>query len=159
MWIQVPNYLNYEVSDKGEIRNVNTGRILKLKPNERGYYYTNLSNESKYKTFRIHRLVAELFIPNPENKPEVNHKDGDKSNNSVDNLEWVTRRENKQHAYKLGLEKPPTPVVQYSLEGNYIQKFDSITQAAFHVSVDTTRIRKVCEGKAKYAKGYVWRYE
>lgn len=159
MWKPIKDFPNYEVSDSGEFRNVITGRILKFKPNERGYLYTNLSKNSKYKTHKVHRVVAETFIPNPENKPQVNHIDGDKMNNAVRNLEWVTQSENIRHMIKLGLSPQAVRVVQYSLEGNYIQTFDSLTQAATAVRGNTDSIRKTCEGLQRQHKQYVWRFK
>ena len=96
----------YEVSSLGKVRNVMTGRVLK--PGFSGdheYLQVTLSN-SKVKRYLLHRVVAIAFIPNPENKPEVNHKDGDKTNCNVDNLEWVTSSENQIHATMNGLQRP-----------------------------------------------------
>jgi hypothetical protein len=84
----------YVVNIKGDIRRLSTGQKLKPQPDKEGYLRVNL----QAKMYRIHRLVASAFIGNPENKPSVNHKDGVKSNNHVDNLEWVTHKENFQHA-------------------------------------------------------------
>ena len=109
-WKEIKGYEGYyEVSTKGKIRSVN--RIIKKgdvfisrKSQEmktfltRGYERVSLNKEGIRRKFLVHRLVAETFIPNPDNKKEVNHKDGDKSNNSIDNLEWVTKLENMRHA-------------------------------------------------------------
>lgn len=78
--------------------------IRKPNPDKDGYLNITLSNCGKVKTYKIHRLVAEMFIPNLKNKPQVNHKDGNKTNNCVDNLEWCTNQENQQHAYRTGLK-------------------------------------------------------
>ena len=89
----------YQISNTGKVRNKKTGLYLKPKYNKKGYQYINLSI-NKYKSVKwyIHRLVGFHFIPNPENKPQINHKDGNPSNNNVENLEWCTNEENQRHA-------------------------------------------------------------
>lgn len=96
---------NFEVSNLGRIRNVKTGTLYKQHINKTGYpqVCVSLGSRSKKKIFKIHKAVAETFIPNPENKPEVNHKDGNKVNSRIDNLEWATYSENSQHAWDNGL--------------------------------------------------------
>uniref|UniRef100_A0A6C0IEV8 HNH nuclease domain-containing protein n=1 Tax=viral metagenome TaxID=1070528 RepID=A0A6C0IEV8_9ZZZZ len=95
-WKQIEDYENYEVSNLGNIRNNKTNRILKICING-GYYCVGLSKKSKLKTYDVHRLVAKTFIQNPENKLQVNHKDKNSFNNNVNNLEWVTNKENSIH--------------------------------------------------------------
>lgn len=98
----IKDYPNYEVSDLGNVRNIKTGRVLK--PDYKGgYQYAALCKEGKPKSHLIHRLVASAFIPNPENKPQVNHVNGDKTDNHIENLEWATNSENQKHAIKTGL--------------------------------------------------------
>ncbi len=82
------------------------GKVMKKKLLPSGYNQMRLRINKKYKIFYLHRLVAECFIPNPKNKPEVNHKDGDKTNNHISNLEWVTRSENERHAIDVLGKKP-----------------------------------------------------
>ena len=110
----ITDYENYVVSNNGDVirleyrdkKGANRPfKLLKANINEDGYASTTLRNDKGKKTFRIHRLVAREFIPNPENKETVNHIDGNKLNNRVENLEWNTREENMQHAYKTGLKK------------------------------------------------------
>ena len=97
-WYQIPNYENYEVSSFGKVRNKNTGRILKQACSEGGYKHVGLFSSNKIrKTPAVHRLVALSFLENPENKPHVNHKDKNRSNNHLDNLEWCTALENNLH--------------------------------------------------------------
>lgn len=88
----------YSVSNYGEVRNNKTGRLMKPIKNEKGYLRVGLTNNGKLKCMRVHRLVAQAFIPNPDNKPEVNHIDFNKENNCVSNLEWVTNQENTQYS-------------------------------------------------------------
>lgn len=105
---QQKSFPNFEVSNIGRLRNVNTGTIYKQHINKNGYYQVcvSLGGRNNKKVFRIHKAVAETFIQNPYNKPQVNHIDGNKINNCVDNLEWVTSLENSYHALKTGLMIP-----------------------------------------------------
>lgn len=89
----------YSVSNYGEVRNNRTGKLMKPRKNEKGYLRIGLTKNGKQKCMRVHRLVAQAFIPNPENKPEVNHIDFNKENNCVNNLEWVTCKENSDHSF------------------------------------------------------------
>lgn len=101
-------YTQFEVSNDGQIRNVNTGTIYKQHINQNGYstVCVSLGSRKNKKTFRIHKAVAETFIPNPDNKPEVNHIDTNKQHNYVSNLEWATSSENIKHAYDNGVKHP-----------------------------------------------------
>lgn len=96
----------FEVSTDGKIRNVQTHKVYKTYINKNGYLQicVSLGNRNKKKVFRVHKAVAETFIPNLESKPEVNHKDGNKLNNCISNLEWATSSENTVHAYNTGLK-------------------------------------------------------
>jgi hypothetical protein len=93
----------YTISNKGNVKNIKTGKILKPGKHTQGYMQIGLSINNKSKTFKIHRLIAFYFIPNPYNLPSINHIDGDKTNNNIKNLEWCTTSQNNQHAYNLGL--------------------------------------------------------
>ena len=102
-----------KISDNPNYLEMNTGRIRRIgydhdhsTRNKKGYLVTDLYSNGKRKTFRVHRLVAEEFVPNPYEKPEVNHIDGNKINNDCSNLEWVTKKENCRHAWDNGLAKP-----------------------------------------------------
>lgn len=108
IWKQIPIATGYYVSNLGRIKSVKKDRerILKLSHTKDGYVKCGICINGCSCRFRVNRLVAEAFIPNPENKPTVNHLDGNKDNNRVDNLEWATRSEQMKHAYSLGLKKP-----------------------------------------------------
>jgi hypothetical protein len=107
IWKDIKDYEGiYEISAQGHVRRKSSGLIHKKRLNKDGYVKATLTKNGKAKDFRVHRLVAEAFIPNPEDKPTVNHKDGIKTANFIDNLEWATRSEQTQHSYDLGLKTP-----------------------------------------------------
>lgn len=97
---------NYSITGNGMVFSHKNNKWLKFTKTTTGYYYVNLCNNSTPKPFRVHRLVGAAFLPNPKNKPYINHIDGNKLNNHVSNLEWSTPSENNKHAYKLGLKSP-----------------------------------------------------
>ncbi len=101
MFVDIKNFPEYRINKYGDIWSVKYQNYLKGSYNP--YHSVVLVKNGKYKNKYIHRLIAENFIPNPENKPQINHKDGDKKNNSIDNLEWCTSKENIQHAHNSGL--------------------------------------------------------
>ena len=103
---EIPGYENYIITDVNTVFNVKRKKLIKVQVDKDGYLVVQLCKNSKPKKFKMHRLVAMAFIPNPENKPQVNHINGIKFDNSIENLEWVTQSENMKHAYKLGLQKP-----------------------------------------------------
>ena len=131
----------------------------KLTPNEskRGYLRLGLRGNGERKWFAVHRLVAQAFLPNPDNKPYVNHIDGDKTNNRVENLEWCSQSENMLHAFRTGLKHPPHPkrVRQYSIEGEFIREYPSREEAARCVGAFGSNINKAIRNKTICA-GYLW---
>jgi hypothetical protein len=155
-FIPVQNYENYMINPEGKVYSKYT-QIL-LKPRFNTYYYVCLNNDNQ----AIHRLVAIQFLPNPENKKFVNHKDGNKLNNHVDNLEWSTIAENGQHAHDTGLNPTSIAIKQYTLDGKLVNTFNSITNACKHLGIEThcvSEITRCCDKLIKYAYNFIWRYE
>lgn len=103
IWATPKSFPNYEASNLGRVRNKKTGRILRGSKQSRGYRQISLTHEGKVTVTRVHRLIIEAFIPQPKGKKSVNHKDGDKQNNVLSNLEWCNHSENAIHAYQTGL--------------------------------------------------------
>jgi len=145
----------YFVSSLGRFKN-KKGIIMKdYKTHHSGYIYLRVN----IKKYALHRLIAQTFIPNLENKPFVNHIDGNKSNNSFKNLEWVTCSENNLHNHKIGLTKGHArKIIQYDLEMNEIKKFDRILDASKELNISLSCIKDVLKEKQKSSKGYIFRY-
>ena len=125
IWKEINLYnRKYYVSNLGFIKNKHD-KILKPYYSSGNYGYIKIVDNKRHHHIRIHRIVAETFIPNPENKPCVNHIDGNKHNNNVSNLEWCSYSENMKHGFKNNLYKPrpaiPTKINQYDLQGNFIK--------------------------------------
>ena len=173
-WRDVPGYEGlYQVSDTGLIlglpKSTSSGKIIKPTINADGYLTVCLSKGNAKKTFRVNRLVALAFIPNPLYKLEVNHIDGDKANNTVSNLEWCDRSENEKHAYSAGLkERVPSAACMAASARAHMRRvrrsdgmtFESIRDAAAAVGANDkgASISKVCRGLRKSAHGFDWEY-
>ena len=148
-------------------------RILKFAKHHKGYVKAQLRKEDKLKAFFVHRLVAQAFIPNPEGKPQVNHKDGDKLNNTVSNLEWTTQSENLKHSYHIleshkksvenmyefRMKVKCKPVVVYDREGNFVAEFKSQADAARAMNVATSSVSAATKGLKGYVplKGHIYK--
>lgn len=155
----------YEISTEGKIRNKKRpNRVLKTYISNCGYEKFKGHNVHNY----VHRMVAETFLPNPSGKEQVNHKNGNKLDNRVENLEWVTRSENVTHAYKyLGRNSNhygskghnAKKVYQYSLEGQLLATYSSGGAAAAAVRGASPNISRCCKGHIKTYKGFVWKNE
>ena len=152
----------YEVSESGIVRNARTGKILKQKQNY-GYMYVALQIDGKAHQRRVHRLVALAFIPNPDNKSEVNHIDGNKANNHISNLEWCTPSENLKHAYKTGLREKQATKAQNARRKKVVKDdgttFASVTEAANSLGVTVSQMTKIIHGDRKAKDGCKYVYE
>ena len=166
----IDGYPKYSVSTTGRVVN-SRNKEKELQIDKHGYYKTNLYRNGNGSSKRINRLVATAFIPNSDNKPDVNHIDGNKLNNSVDNLEWVTKSENMIHAYKTGLAKPHP---SYGMRGHKNpnagrkglkvqiietgEKFDSIKDCANAIGGSDRAICECLKGRQDSHRGYHFEY-
>lgn len=148
----------YKVSDQGNIMN-NKGYIMRPAKNNKGYDLISLSKKGETKTLLVHRLVAETFIPNPNNLPQVNHIDENKDNNSVSNLEWCDMDYNIH--YGTALERTHNclklPVIMYDLDMNFVCFYDSVSATEKDGFVDTG-VLKCCRGKQRKHKGFIFKF-
>lgn len=184
IWKDIKNYEGiYQISNLNKVKSLSrilldiTGRKQAIKErimvqsiNNSGYKYVPLSKNNSVINHHIHRLMAETFIANTENKPQINHIDSNKLNNNLTNLEWCTQSENIIHAFnngkiipwlkgKKGKEVPfSKPLVQLDLNDNLICEYDSIASANRITNIDKGDISKVCNNKRKLAGGYKWKF-
>lgn len=161
MWKTIDEQGKYSVSENGDIRNNATGRMLKPFSTWNGYLRVCILGKCP----RVHRLVADAFLRNENGYTQINHKDGNKQNNRYDNLEWCSASQNIQHSYKAGLRKPnyenikePRAVLQFSLDGDLVAKYESIIAVERELGYNNSSISKVCKGKQNTAYGYKWQY-
>ncbi len=165
----------YEVSNLGRVRSLDRirkagyGSIAKIKGkilvpqniNHKKYLVVNLYRNEVGKHYLVHRLVANAFIPNPNNLPEINHKDENPSNNNVSNLEWCDRKYN--NLYGTAIERRSRTrgkvVIQCSINGDEIARYCSAREAARVIGKSQAAISRCCIGKYKIAYGYIWKYE
>jgi hypothetical protein len=148
IWKEIPENLtcgkkNYWISNKGRFKN-NRGKIIDTN-NHNQYITISFRNGNNKINHQLHRIIAQIFVSNTENKPFVNHIDGNKDNNFSNNLEWVTKSENTKHAHDNGLiKKYSRKVNQYDKEGNFISQFESIKEAGFKLKLDKSSIGHIC---------------
>lgn len=162
-WVDIVGYEGlYSVSNLGRIaRHLNGDtRILRPCTNSTGYSIVNLCQNGFTKSFRVHRLVAKHFIPNPYGLPEINHKDEDKSNNCATNLEWCTKSYNATYGTRIFriCAKISKPILQYSKTGEFISSHPSISHASRALGLSASNIVQCCKGHLPSIGGFIWRY-
>lgn len=170
IWKTIKGFENYRVSNTGRVYSLGKNKVMKPWIISSGYYAVYLVDREVSKQMLVHRLVALNFIDNPLNKPQVNHIDGDKLNNNVDNLEWTTVSENINHNKVLGrldthtareaLNKVQTKAVnQLDIEtGKVIATYNTIREACKETGSQDAKITLVCQGKRNSHNGYRWEY-
>lgn len=164
-WKDIQGYEGlYQVSNQGRVRSLDRkmkcsdstrfykGKILKPSLNAQGYLFIYLSNKGITKEYRINRLVAEAFLPNPNNYPVVNHIDKNRTNNKVDNLEWCTIEYNNRYSTAKHIE-------QYDTSGNFVTEWEAISDASRELQINLSNIAQCCMGKRRTAGGYIWKYK
>ena len=177
MWKEIKGYEGYyEVSDNGEVRSLDRfiphsdgslhfrkGQTMKQTPStgrdgSQGYLVVNLRKNHMSWVAQVHRLVAMAFIPNPHNLPTVNHIDGNKHNNKVSNLEWVSYGDNNIHALSNGLRQPRgVKILQYSLDGDFINCYRSVCEASRITGCSRGGISHCINGRCSTSNGFIWR--
>lgn len=164
IWRDIEGYEGlYQVSNKGRVKSLYKGseRILSPGIDGSGYMFVCLCHDNVRKYFKLHRLVAQTFISNQENKPQVNHKDENKKNNCVDNLEWATSKENinyGSHTERSGLNRRKT-ILQYSKSKEFIREWSGAAEVERLLGINHANIAQCCRGKLKSAGGFVWIYK
>lgn len=166
----------YLISNLGRVKSLNyrhPGVIGFLTPinHHGGYQVVHLSKNGKVYNRMIHTLVAKAFIPQPSDKPIVNHIDGNKHNNVVSNLEWVTYQENTQHAISIGKHDPhknsvPTgasnihskPILQFTKDGQFVKRWECMSDAAREIGCNPCTLVNSAAGRSKSAHGFIWKY-
>lgn len=182
MWKKINEFDNYEVSNLGRVKSLNhfakngngtrivRGRILKLIYDKDGYYMVSLRQNAIRYPKKVHRLVAEAFIQNPENKPQINHKNCIKTDNRVSNLEWVTHSENMLHSYKNGLMDNVLNKKRKAVRCSNGMAFNSSYAGAEYLNTFifkgtkkirhiAGRIRRCAAGFQDTAYGFKWKYD
>ncbi|WBC28429.1 HNH endonuclease [Rhodobacteraceae phage LS06-2018-MD05] len=196
IWKDIKGYEGlYQISNLGRVKSLKRivfkcnitkklkSKILSESVNRLGYPAVILSKKAMHVNKKIHRLVAIAFIPNPENKPCINHINGIKTDYRIENLEWCTHKENSQHAFRTGLNKMPSgkdhfmynkignlhhnygktfnnkPILQYSKDMNFIKEYSSLKEASILTGINKSNISTVCNNYRVSAGGYKWKFK
>ena len=161
---KIEGFDKYYISKTGQILDVDynktkKAKLLKQQTTLDGYKFVQLSKNGKIYNKKIHRLVAEAFIPNPNNLPQVNHKDENKTNNNVVNLEWVTAKYNTNYGTRTqrAVNKRKKKVLAYSLNGDFLFELDSMSSAE-KLGFSQGHISLCCSGKRHKHKNIIWKY-
>lgn len=166
IWKDIEEYEGlYQVSNLGRVKRlkgkyVSAERMVNPSRHTDGYLQFNLCKNGKRKNHKIHRLVAQAFIPNPENKPEVNHIDEDKTNNNINNLEWSTRKENVNHGTRNERvsKTMSTPIIAINLKTGESKDFYGVRECARQLGLNSRHITPVLKGRRKSTGGYTFKY-
>ena len=157
----------YLITTCGKVWSLRSKKFLKNQTDRYGYDYVHLQIKGKEKKYKIHRLVALAYIPNPENKPQVNHEDGIKKNNYPRNLSWSTNSENIKHAFKIGLCVAPKGINNklskkidiYNNEYIFLETLNSIGETSNKYKKDKCIISSHCNNKTSYSNDYIFRFK
>lgn len=169
IWKDIIGYEGlYQVSNLGRVKSLSNNfsrkeKILKNHKNSGGYLRVVLNKNRKAKRYYIHRLVSEYFIDNPNNLPQIDHINTDRTDNRVENLRWVTHKENMNNPLTIDKinkinKKSSKPIIQFSKDGEFIRKWDSAMDAQRELGIKQGGISECCKEKRKTAGGYIWRY-
>ena len=139
----------YAVTSCGKIWSYRNECFLKTSYNSKGYLCVKLYRDGHKKTYKVHRLVAEAYIPNPDNLPQVDHIDNDKTHNYLNNLQWITNKDNCRKSKN-------KPILQCDLDGNFIREWECAADVGKEVK---SNIRHCLKGRTKSAYGFVWKYK
>lgn len=169
IWKDIKGYNGkYQISNMGNVKSmwrnnqyksqIGTPKTLKKYKHKQGYMVVFLTNNGETKQCFIHRLVAEAFIPNPDNLPQVNHKNEIKNDNRVENLEWCTGKYNSNYGTRVERHKTmiSKPIMQFTLDGIFVKEYKSATEASKETGYNASYIRMVCNGTRPQAYNYKW---